>query len=82
MEVNTYSLWVAAVANGNAYPFPAHGGDTIRITPDTEVIAMTFGMTSGFTGVLKFNRTTGESILEPHRTFGAELDELCAALAA
>jgi hypothetical protein len=82
IELTSYSLFVAAVANGNAYAFPAHGASLIRTEPDATEILMTAGQTSGFTGVLKIDLNTGEIILEPQRRFGADPEEVCAALAA
>jgi hypothetical protein len=80
-NLTTLNVSFVATAGDNQARFRDVGGDQVRVQPDGTVIVSIIGQVPfGFTGVLKFNPETGETILEPHH----ELDttRVCALLTA
>jgi hypothetical protein len=66
-DLTTLNVSIVATAGDNQARFRDVGGDQVRVQPDGTVIVSIIGQVPfGFTGVLKFNPETGETILEPH----------------
>jgi hypothetical protein len=66
-ELTTLNVSIVATAGDNQARFRDVGGDQVRVQPDGTVIVSIIGQVPfEFTGVLKFNPETGETILEPH----------------
>jgi hypothetical protein len=68
-ELLSIHLDLAAVAGDNSVQFKNLGVDLVRVEPDGTVVVVSAGRAPfWFTGVFKFNLTTGEIIHEPqHR---------------
>ena len=82
-RVFNISLAVTVSANGNEVTFHDVGADVERVAPDGTVIVSIIGIVPGdFTGVLKFNPETEETILEPQHSLEGQTEALCEALAA
>ena len=78
--VTSINIGATATANGREFRFRDVGSDVTRITPDGVVILSITGQVPfQFTGTLKINMTTGETILEPHHL--TNTDRACAVLA-
>lgn len=83
VELRTLNLGITASANGNTYRFRDVGADLVRIEPDGTAVLMIIGQVPfTFTGVLKIDLDTGETILEPQHSLEDRIAEACAALAA
>ena len=83
VQLNTLNIALTATAGDNTYRFRDVGADQLRISPDgTEILIIIGQVPFGFTGVLKINVTTGETILEPHHSLEGRVDDACAALTA
>jgi hypothetical protein len=66
-ELTTLNVSVVATAGDNQARFRDVGAEQVRVQPDGTVIVSIIGQVPfGFTGVLKINPETGETILEPH----------------
>jgi hypothetical protein len=80
-QVNTVNLVLTATAGGNTYRFRDVGADLVRVELDGTAILMLIGqLPFDFTGVLKIDLETGESILEPRHSIGDRVDAACAVL--
>jgi hypothetical protein len=80
-EVTTVHVELVAMAGENEYRFRDVGIDQVRVEPDGTVVLMIVGQVPfGFTGVLKIDLTTGETILEPHHVL--DTTRACEALTA
>jgi hypothetical protein len=66
-NMTTLNISLVATAGDNQARFRDVGIDQVRVQPDGTVILSIVGQVPfGFTGVLKINLETGETILEPH----------------
>lgn len=82
VELKTVNAILTLSANGKTYRTRDVGADVITVAPDgTVTIALVGQLPFWFTGVVKFNPETGETILEPHHDVSANLDQACATLA-
>jgi hypothetical protein len=82
-ELVTLSLTLTAMAGDNTYRFRNVGTNLTRVEPDgTAILQMTGQLPFEWTGVLKIDLETGETILEPNHTVEGDADEACAALTA
>lgn len=82
-EIRTINIALTAMANGNTYVFRDVGVDLVRIEPDGTAILMVVGQIPfEFTGALKIDLETGETILEPHHSLEERLNEACETLTA
>jgi hypothetical protein len=82
-RVLSISVAVTVSANGNEVTFHDVGADLARVAPDGTVIVSIIGIVpGGFTGVLKFNAETEETILEPQHSLEGQTEAICEALAA
>ncbi|HSK16382.1 MAG TPA: hypothetical protein VK915_09445 [Gaiellaceae bacterium] len=83
VELRTLNLGITASANGSSYRFRDVGADLVRVEPEGTAVLMIVGQVPfTFTGVLKIDLETGETILEPRHSLEDRIDEACAALAA
>jgi len=81
--LTTLNVALTATAGDNTYKFRDVGADHVQIKPDGTAILMIVGQVPfGFTGVLKIDLETGDTILEPHHSLEGRLDDACAALTA
>jgi hypothetical protein len=79
-EVVSVNVGLTATANGREFRFRDVGSDVERITPEGEVILSVTGqLPFQYTGTLKVNVTTGETLVEPRHV--TDTDEACAVLA-
>jgi hypothetical protein len=82
LRLSTVNVAATATGNDNTFRFRDVGADLILASPKGDEILLIIGQVPfGFTGVLKVNLTTGETILEPHHSLEGDVEELCAALA-
>jgi len=82
-EIRTLNIALTAMAGDNTYRFRDVGADHVQVTSDGSAILMIIGQVPfGFTGVLKIDLTTGETILEPSHSLEGLVEEACAALTA
>lgn len=66
-DLTTINLAIVWTAGDNEVRARDVGIDQVRVQPDGTVIVSIIGQVPfGFTGVLKINPETGETILEPH----------------
>jgi hypothetical protein len=83
VELNTLNISLTAAAGDNVYRFRDVGADLVRVEPDGTAILMIVGQVPfGFTGVLKIDLATGETILEPQHSLEGRVEEACAKLTA
>ena len=83
VELNTLNISLAARAGDNVYRFRDVGADLVRVEPDGTAILMIVGQVPfGFSGVLKIDLDTGETILEPQHSLEGRVEEACAKLTA
>ena len=83
VELNTLNLSLAARAGDNVYRFRDVGADLVRVEPDATAILLIVGQVPfGFSGVLKIDLDTGETILEPQHSLEGRVEEACAKLTA
>ncbi|MGH3013979.1 MAG: hypothetical protein ACRDOP_12940 [Gaiellaceae bacterium] len=83
VELRTINVGLAARAGDNVYRFRDVGADLVRVEPDGTAILMITGQVPfEFTGVLKIDLDTGETILEPHHSLEGRIEEACAKLTA
>ena len=81
IEVRTINVGLTATAGDNTFRFRDVGADTLRIEPDGTLVLSIIGQVPfDFTGVVKIDLNTGETILEPHHFVDAT--RACAALTA
>lgn len=81
VELVTVNLAFTATAGDNHYRFRAAGANLIRIEPDGTAILMITGQDPfAFTGVLKIDLETGETILEPQHSLEELVEDACEAL--
>jgi hypothetical protein len=65
------------------YRFRDVGADLVRVEPDGSAILMIVGQVPfGFTGALKIDLATGETILEPQHSLEGRVEEACEKLTA
>lgn len=82
-EIRTLNIALTAMAGDNTYRFRDVGADHVQVKSDGSAILMIIGQVPfGFTGVLKIDLTTGETILEPSHSLEGRVEEACAALTA
>ena len=82
-QLTTINLAFTAMSGDNTYRFRDVGADLVRIEPDGTAILMIVGQVPfEFSGVLKIDLETGETILEPQHSLEGNVEEACAALAA
>lgn len=83
VELQTLNIRLTATADGNSYVFRDVGADLTRVEPDGTAVLMIIGQIPfGFTGVLKIDLETGETILEPQHSLEERIEEACAVLTA
>jgi len=83
VELRTLNIAFTATSGDNAYRFRDVGGDLVRVEPDGTMILMIVGQVPfGFTGALKIDLATGETILEPQHSLEGRVEEACAKLTA
>jgi hypothetical protein len=83
VELRTLSISLTATAGDNTYRFRDVGADLVRVEPDGTAILMIIGQVPfGFTGVLKIDLATGETILEPQHSLEDRVEEACEKLTA
>ena len=83
VELQTLNIRLTATANGNSYVFRDVGADLTRVEPDGTAVLMIIGQIPfGFTGVLKIDLETGETILEPQHSLEGRIEEACEVLTA
>lgn len=82
VELKTLNAVLTLSANGKSLRARDVGADVTTVAADGTVIITVVGQIPfAFTGALKFNPETGETILEPHHDLSANLDKACATLA-
>lgn len=82
-EIRTLNIALTASSGDNTYRFRDVGADHVQLKRDGTAILMIIGQVPfGFTGVLKINLTTGETIHEPHHSLEGRVEQACAALTA
>jgi hypothetical protein len=83
VELRTINVGLTARAGDNVYRFRDVGADLVRVEPDGTVILMITGQVPfEFSGVLKIDLATGETILEPQHSLEGRVEEACAKLTA
>lgn len=83
VELRTINVGLAARAGDNVYRFRDVGADLVRVEPDGTAILMITGQVPfEFSGVLKIDLDTGETILEPQHSLEGRVEEACAKLTA
>ena len=80
--VNSLSVAITAMANGNSYRFRDVGADHLKLTKDGPILSIIGQLPFDFTGVLEINLATDEVIHEPRHDISGRLEEACATLAA
>jgi hypothetical protein len=82
-ELRTLNISLTATAGDNVYRFRDVGADLVRVEPDGTAILMIVGQVPfEFTGVLKIDLATGETILEPQHSLEDRVEEACEKLTA
>ena len=83
VELRTLNISLTATAGDNVYRFRDVGADLVRVEPDGTAILMIVGQVPfGFTGALKIDLATGETILEPQHSLEGRVEEACEKLTA
>jgi hypothetical protein len=83
VELRTINVGLTARAGDNVYRFRDVGADLVRVEPDGTAILMITGQVPfEFSGVLKIDLDTGETILEPQHSLEGRVEEACAKLTA
>jgi hypothetical protein len=83
VELRTINVGLTARAGDNVYRFRDVGADLVRVEPDGTAILMITGQVPfEFSGVLKIDLATGETILEPQHSLEGRVEEACAKLTA
>jgi hypothetical protein len=83
VELRTINIGLTATAGDNVYRFRDVGADFVRVESDGTAILMIIGRVPfGFTGVLKIDLATGETILEPQHSLEGRVEEACEKLTA
>jgi hypothetical protein len=83
VELRTLNIALTASAGDNVYRFRDVGADLVRVEPDGSAILMIVGQVPfGFTGALKIDLATGETILEPQHSLEGRVEEACEKLTA
>ena len=81
--LNTLNVGVTVTSGDNSYRFRDVGADHLQQQPDGSLVLMVIGQVPfEFTGVLKLDPDTGETILEPQHSIEDRLEDACAALTA
>ena len=83
VELRTLNIGLTAMAGDNVYRFRDVGADLVRVEPDGTMILTIVGQVPfEFTGALKIDLATGETILEPQHSLEGRVEEACAKLTA
>ena len=83
VELRTLNIALTATSGDNAYRFRDVGADLVRVEPDGTMILTIVGQVPfEFTGALKIDLATGETILEPQHSLEGRVEEACAKLTA